>query len=254
MVLSTAAARWRMIRRLTSVALAVSALVVGALIVGIARGEVGHTPETVMEACGHTFIASACLLLFVTGVELVCRWVDRALGGRTAAGCVTATKRGVHISVAGAAVFVAYLGILWYPIWGLGQLDRAGSRAASAIADGDVAVLGAILDDYPSLINWQGGTLSRALLLTAVAERQHAAAVFLLARGSDPNVPEKGSRQTALHLAIFREDLEMIALLLKHGADPTRGPVGYSACDLLTRPGKDDFSAAAIRMMESYCR
>jgi ankyrin repeat protein len=66
---------------------------------------------------------------------------------------------------------------------------------------------------------------------------------FLLENGADPNLKrQRGWR--AIHHAIARDnDLEIIALLLDHGADPTRHEDDQSAVAMAARRGRGDLLA-----------
>jgi hypothetical protein len=73
---------------------------------------------------------------------------------------------------------------------------------------------------------------------------------WLLGHGADPNVPAypERLRETPIHLAVRNGwGLDMIALLLDHGADPAiRRKDGRSAYALAVRSGRDD-AAALLR-------
>lgn len=63
---------------------------------------------------------------------------------------------------------------------------------------------------------------------------------YLLARGADPNRLTRWGR-TALHQAVLRDnDRDAVALLLDHGADPSRRMDGRTAVALAARRGRRD--------------
>ena len=68
---------------------------------------------------------------------------------------------------------------------------------------------------------------------------------WLLAHGANPNVVCRDVKETALHAAVRRDySTDMIALLLKHGADPSiRRADGRTALALAVRGGHENLAA-----------
>ena len=61
--------------------------------------------------------------------------------------------------------------------------------------------------------------MGTSALVVAAHSGQSAVAMFLLEQGADPNAADAG--YTALHAAVLRGDLDLVAALLAHGADPS---------------------------------
>jgi ankyrin repeat protein len=91
------------------------------------------------------------------------------------------------------------------------------------VADrGDLDRLRQALDAHPELIDERGElpghTGKRTALHFGVG---HASVVrLLLERGANPNIRDDGDHAMPLHFAAERQDLEVIRLLVEHGADP----------------------------------
>jgi ankyrin repeat protein len=104
----------------------------------------------------------------------------------------------------------------------------------TAAGRGDVERARAILDEDAALINERGalpGSFGRRTALHyGVA---HTPVVqLLLARGADPNIRDDGDNATPLHFAAENQHLEVIRLLVEHGAD-TRGEGTMHELDVL---------------------
>lgn len=88
----------------------------------------------------------------------------------------------------------------------------------SAIHAADCKEVGALVDQYPQLINQQRPTLTP---LTYAAEKGKLNVVMLLlARGADVNLAD-GRGRGPLHQAALSGDMGMIEVLLKAGANPS---------------------------------
>jgi ankyrin repeat protein len=90
-----------------------------------------------------------------------------------------------------------------------------------AAVTGDAARVGQLLDEHPELID-QRGTLNghsglRTALHFGVAHRDVVRA--LLERGANPNIRDEGDDAMPLHFAAERGDLDVVELLVEHGAD-----------------------------------
>ncbi|HYD53003.1 MAG TPA: ankyrin repeat domain-containing protein, partial [Gemmatimonadaceae bacterium] len=94
-------------------------------------------------------------------------------------------------------------------------------RYLDAAGRGDVATVAAMLDTHPELLDARaelpGNTGRRTALHYGSG---HVEVVrLLLARGANPNVRDDGDDAYPLHFAAERRDLEVIRLLVEHGAD-----------------------------------
>jgi uncharacterized protein len=99
---------------------------------------------------------------------------------------------------------------------------RAELTALLEAADsGDAARVAQLLDDDPSLINERGVLGGHSGLRTALHFGVHHRDVVkaLLDRGADPNIRDEGDDAMPLHFAAERGDLEVVKLLVEHGAD-----------------------------------
>lgn len=90
-----------------------------------------------------------------------------------------------------------------------------------AAGKGDVERVKSVLDVHPGIINEREelpGTFGKRTALHYGID--HAAVVrLLLERGADPNVRDDGDDAMPLHFAAEHQDLEVIKLLVEHGAD-----------------------------------
>jgi len=95
------------------------------------------------------------------------------------------------------------------------MMERGVTPDADAFARlGDQAMLAALAESDPAVARRD------AVLLAAVEYRNHDLVRWLLGQGADANARHTGlSRQTALHNAAWNGDLDMVRLLVTHGAD-----------------------------------
>lgn len=103
--------------------------------------------------------------------------------------------------------------------------DTAAPRLTSllqAAERGDAAAVAAALDEAPELLNQRGEPGPDSGLRTALHFGVHHVEVVreLLRRGADPNIRDQGDDAMPLHFAAEKGDIEVIGLLLEHGADP----------------------------------
>jgi hypothetical protein len=86
-----------------------------------------------------------------------------------------------------------------------------------------------LLLERGATINERSEDRGYTALMEAAKSGPAAQVAFFLAKGSDPNIESKDG-QTALVIAVGRQDLESCRLLLEHGADPDRADkLGMSA-------------------------
>lgn len=98
--------------------------------------------------------------------------------------------------------------------------DQLGRSAA-----GDLEIL---LEGDPELANRADPHTRLTALRWAVLGKSHAAVELLLRKGADPNVDSQPPVPTSqLVLAIRQDDIEMVRLLLRYGADPKRFYPGW---------------------------
>ena len=105
---------------------------------------------------------------------------------------------------------------------------------------GDVATLASILDAHPDIINERGTLEGHTGLRTALHFGvEHVEVVrALLERGADPNIRDEGDNAFPLHFAAERGDIEVITLLVEHGAQTVAGEeddhqldiIGWATC------------------------
>ncbi len=103
--------------------------------------------------------------------------------------------------------------------------DEIGSPLTSLLnaADrGDVIGLRQVLDAHPEVIDERGELPGHTGRRTALHFGiTHVVVVrLLLERGANPNIRDDGDHASPLHFAAESQDLEVIRLLIEHGADP----------------------------------
>ena len=104
-----------------------------------------------------------------------------------------------------------------------------------AAESGDVVVLGALLDQHPDRLHARSQPYEWTLLHTAA--RHPAAVDFLLKRGLDANLREKGDNTYAMHWAAAAAAIESVRLLINaggdvvgHGDDHELEVIGWATC------------------------
>jgi len=112
---------------------------------------------------------------------------------------------------------------------------------------GDVDMLAALAESDPEIARRD------AVLIAAVEHRHHDLVRWLLGQGANANARDIGrSRQAALHSAAWNGDLEMVRLLVLHGADlqardgeHDNTPLGWArtAATITNNPGCMDVAA-----------
>jgi ankyrin repeat protein len=90
-----------------------------------------------------------------------------------------------------------------------------------AAEKGDAARVAQLLDGNPGLIDQRGVLGGHSGLRSALHFGVHHREVVrtLLERGADPNIRDEGDDAMPLHFAAERGDLEIVKLLVEHGAD-----------------------------------
>jgi ankyrin repeat protein len=101
----------------------------------------------------------------------------------------------------------------------------AAIRALLAGAErGDVALVAALLEAHPDIVNeravLEGHTGRRTALHFAVNRDSTAVVALLLQRGADPNIRDEGDNAMPLHFAAEHGAMDIVRLLVEHGADP----------------------------------
>lgn len=120
-----------------------------------------------------------------------------------------------------------------------------------AASNGSVDRVRALLDAHPDLLNQRGklpDSFGRRTALHYAAS--HAAVVrLLLERGADPNIRDDGDNATPLHFAAEQQALEIVRLLVEHGAD-TIGDGTMHELDVLGWATAWDYVTAAPEVVD----
>jgi ankyrin repeat protein len=101
--------------------------------------------------------------------------------------------------------------------------EAAVTALLDAAADGDVARLRGVLDEYPDVINERGLLKGHSGMRTALhhaVEESEEAVRLLLERGADPNIRDEGDWAYPLHFVAEKGRFPIVRLLIEHGADP----------------------------------
>ena len=100
--------------------------------------------------------------------------------------------------------------------------DDAVAALLAAADEGDAARVAAILDRHPDIVNERGILAGHTGLRTALhfGVRHAAVVASLLERGADPNIRDEGDDAMPLHFAAELGRLDIVRLLVEHGADP----------------------------------
>jgi len=110
------------------------------------------------------------------------------------------------------------------------MVDARFEELMEACVDGDLEMIQKILKERPHSINHRSVVMP---LHAAVQHRRKNVVVWLLEHGANVNArTEDGS--TALALAAYNGDLEMVKMLIERGADPSvKNQQGFSTLDVV---------------------
>ena len=98
-----------------------------------------------------------------------------------------------------------------------------------AAEKGNATRVAELLDEHPDLLDVRGTLAGHTGLRTALHFGvQHSDVVrILLERGADPNIRDEGDDAMPLHFAAERGDLEIVRMLVEHGADTVGEGTGH---------------------------
>lgn len=133
------------------------------------------------------------------------------------------------------------------------RLDRNAAppiaQLLEAAGKGDVARVEALLDQHPEIVSERGTLPGNTGQRTALHFGVHHEPVvrLLLDRGANPNVRDEGDNAYPLHFAAEWLDLDVIRLLIEHGAEPIGTGdyhelevIGWATCFDLSYLGPND--------------
>jgi ankyrin repeat protein len=105
---------------------------------------------------------------------------------------------------------------------GTNARDAAITALLAAAGKGDAAHVADVLDKHPDIINERGTLVGHTGLRTALhfGVRHADVVAELLTRGADPNIRDEGDDAMPLHFAAEQGRLDIVKLLIEHGADP----------------------------------
>ena len=92
-------------------------------------------------------------------------------------------------------------------------------RMTAAIRDDDLDKVLGLLDEFPDLLHYSS-TVTPTLLCPAACSGSYKVASHLIKLGIDVNKTDPKGLSSALQFAISYDHTRMVAMLLKHGADP----------------------------------
>jgi ankyrin repeat protein len=125
------------------------------------------------------------------------------------------------------------------------MITERDANVAKAIRSRDVSRLNELFQADPALAHRRYGSIS--WLHIAAQECTPEVALALIAHGCDVNAEQEvSSRSTPLFGALIANNLEMVRLLLEHGADPNRGRLVITAIT-----GTKE-SLQFVKLLESY--
>ena len=95
---------------------------------------------------------------------------------------------------------------------------------------GDAQAVGAILDEYPHIIDERGTLAGHTGLRTALhfGVAHEPVVKLLLERGANPNIRDEGDHAFPIHFAAERGDIAIVRLLIEHGADAIGAGTGHN--------------------------
>ena len=99
---------------------------------------------------------------------------------------------------------------------------------SAAIRADDREAVERLFQAHPELVDYHSLT-TPSWLCTAAANGSSEVARWLLAQGMDVNIMDVKGHSCALGFAISNDDLEMVRLLGRHGADPNLGRLMFRA-------------------------